>query len=305
MEQTQLTTKRGFPVTVPLLALLAGGLGLMTLVPKAAAITDGQLDGEAHPYVAMVVACYDYVDENGVDQQMPLWRGSGTLISPHVVVTAGHVVGLAPDYFGPGGDIAPTSMRVYFEADVRGTGYPFTGGHSGTPIAHPEWNGYLTLPNSHDIGAVVLDVPVVMAEYGQLPALGVLDALATQRGRQETTFDVVGYGLQYIRQSPKGVIKLQADPVRYQGVVSLVNLNNALVDDYNMFNTSDKGQGNGSGGTSFGDSGGPVFLPGSNVMVGVISFGLNMQATGPGGAFRTDTTEAQDFIQAVLADAGD
>jgi len=287
-------------VAIPLLALLLGGLGFMTLIPKAAAITDGQLDGEAHPYVAMVVAYYDYVDEDGAAQQMPLWRGSGTLISPHVVVTAGHVVGLAPDYFGPGGDIAPTSMRVYFESDVRGTGYPFTGGHAGTPIAHPEWNGYLTLPNSHDIGAVVLDAPVVMAEYGQLPALGALDALATQRGRQETGFDVVGYGLQYIRQSPKGAIKLQADPVRYQGEVSLVNLNNALVDGYNMFNTSDQGQGNGSGGTSFGDSGGPVFLPGSNVMVGVISFGLNMQTTGPGGAFRTDTTEAQDFIHSVL-----
>ena len=106
-------------------------------------------------------------------------------------------------------------MAVYFESDVRGTGYPFTGGHSGAPIPHPEFNGFLTLPNTHDIGVVVLDEPVVMAEYGQLPALGVLDGLATQRGRQDTTFDVVGFGVQYIRQSPKGIIKMEADPVRY------------------------------------------------------------------------------------------
>jgi len=293
-------TRLRFSVTIPLLALLFGGLGFMTLTPGAAAVTDGQLDGGAHPYVAMVVAYYDYVDENGAAQQLPLWRGSGTLISPRVVVTAGHVVGL-----DPGSGIAPTSMRVYFESDVSGTGYPFTGGHAGTPIAHPEWNGYLTLPNTHDIGAVVLDAPVVMAQYGQLPSLGALDALATSRGQQDTTFEVVGFGVQYIRQSPKGIIKLQADPVRYQGVVSLVNLDNALAKDFNFFITSDQGKGNGSGGTAFGDSGGPVFLPGSNVMVGVTSFVLNQQATGPGGAFRTDTTVVQDFIQSVLDAAGE
>lgn len=152
----------------------------------------------------------DDVDGDGVPQKFPLWRGSGTLISPSVVVTAGHVVGFSPDF-----GIAPTSMAVYFESDVRGTGYPFTGGHSGAPIPHPEFNGFLTLPNTHDIGVVVLDEPVVMAEYGQLPALGVLDGLATQRGRQDTTFDVVGFGVQYIRQSPKGIIKMEADPVRY------------------------------------------------------------------------------------------
>ena len=292
-------TRRGSSVTAPLLALLLSGLGLTTLIPKAAAITDGQLDGTAHTYVAMVVAYYDYVDENGAPQQLPLWRGSGTLISPRVVITAGHVVG-----FEPGSGITPTSMRVYFESDVRGTGYPFTGGHTGTPMAHPGWNGYLTLPNSHDIGAVILDTPVVMAEYGQLPALGLLDSMALQRGKQETTFDVVGFGVQYIRQSPKGIIKLQADPVRYHGVVSLVNLKSALVDGYNLFVTADQGKGNGSGGIAFGDSGGPVFLPGSNIMIGVTSFGLNMQATGPGGAFRADTIEAQTFIQSVLAIAG-
>ena len=298
-------TKRRFFTTIPFLALLLGGLGFLTLAPKASAIQDGQLDGEAHPYVAMVVAYFDFVDGDGVAQKFPLWRGSGTLISPRVVVTAGHVVGLAPDFFGPGGDIAPTSMAVYFESDVRGTGYPLTGGHSGTPMPHPGFNGFLTLPNSHDIGVVLLDEPVLMDEYGQLPALGVLDAMATQRGQQDTTFDVVGYGVQYIRQSPKGIIQLEADPVRYQGVVSLVNLNNALVDGYNMFHTGDEGQGNGSGGTAFGDSGGPVFLPGSKVMVGVTSFGLNMQATGPGAAFRTDTAEAQEFLNGILAEIGE
>lgn len=268
----------------------------MTAVPRVSAITDGQLDGEAHPYVAMVVAYIDFIDADGAEQHVPLWRGTGTLISPLVVVTAGHVVGV--DYHS---GIKPTSMAVYFESDVRGTGYPFEGGHPGTPMPHPEWNGLFTPPNTHDIGVVVLDEPVVMDAYGQIPGLGVLDVLATQRGRQDRTFDVVGFGVQYIRQSPKRIIKLQAEPVRYQGTVSLVNLGNALVDGYNLMHTGSPGKGNGSGGTAFGDSGGPVFLPGTSVMVGITSFGLNQNAVGPGFAFRTDIPESQDFLSEILA----
>lgn len=38
----------------------------------------------------------------------------------------------------------------------------------GTPYAHPEWTGYLTLPNTHDVGVVVLDEPLSMPKYGKL-----------------------------------------------------------------------------------------------------------------------------------------
>ena len=43
-----------------------------------------------------------------------------------------------------------------------------------------------------------------------------------------------------------------------------------------------------------------MFFPGSNAMVGITSFGVNMQAVGPGGIFRTDTAEAQDFLYDIL-----
>ena len=48
----------------------------------AAAITDGALDGNGHPYVGLMVA----QDSAG----NPLWRCSGTLLSARVFVTAGH-----------------------------------------------------------------------------------------------------------------------------------------------------------------------------------------------------------------------
>ncbi len=50
-------------------------------IPKAIAITDGYLDNNNHPYVGLMVA----QDKPGT----PLWRCSGTLISPKIFVTAG------------------------------------------------------------------------------------------------------------------------------------------------------------------------------------------------------------------------
>jgi hypothetical protein len=79
---------------VPFLSVLLGGPVPLTFSLKVSAITAGQLGGADHPYVAMVVAYFDYVDEAGTGVHMPLRRGSGTLISPRVVVTAGHAVGV-------------------------------------------------------------------------------------------------------------------------------------------------------------------------------------------------------------------
>jgi hypothetical protein len=275
-----------------MLGLLAAALITAGLVPSASAITDGQLDGEDHPYVGLVVV---FDDAEGT---VPLWRGSGTLISPKIFLTAGHVVGI--DGFD---GTVPMSARVYFETDVDGMvdDYPLSGGHAGTPLQHPDWNGLLTLPNTHDIGVVVLNEPVEMDQYGELPDIGTLDALATARGRQDVTFDVVGYGLQYIRRSPiKGPIHLDDDRIRHQGVVSLVNLGNSLSDGYNLMHNGDKGRDNGSGGTNFGDSGGPILLPGTNVVVAITSFGFNYQGTGPGFGFRTDTEVSQEFLNDVF-----
>ena len=73
-------------VAASLIALLLGAAGM------AFAITNGQPDGNSHPYVGLVV--FDY---NG----MPAWRTTGILISPTIVVTAGH-----------GTDEADGSVRV-------------------------------------------------------------------------------------------------------------------------------------------------------------------------------------------------
>ena len=252
-----------------LAGLTALFLGLSIVWP-AQAVTDGVPDGNAHPYVGLVV----FYDEAGT----PTHRCSGTLLSPTVLLTAGHCTAGA------------ASAQVWFDETVTlASGYPYSGGITGTPYTHPSF--VWSLPNTSDVGVVVLDKKVRDLGAGTLPTLGTLDALATRRGQQEAWFTVVGYGLQEVRPT------VMAERTRLQATVRLVNLGSALTDGYNIHHTGSRGTG---GGTCFGDSGGPVFLENTNVIVGITSFVFNENCGGGGGAYRIDIANAQDFIYQFL-----
>lgn len=164
------------------------------MISPALAIQYGEPDENEHPYVGLVV----FYDEAG----NPTHRCSGTLLSETVFLTAGHCT------FGA------ASAQVWFDAEVLcSEGYPFTGGVMSEPITHREYADFagFFIFNTRDIGVVILDEPVVMSEYGVLPEPGLLDDLATKRGRQEQNFTGVGYGLQSVKP------ELQALTTRYQG----------------------------------------------------------------------------------------
>jgi hypothetical protein len=249
-----------------LVVLIAVFALVLPAASPAGAVTDGAADGYAHPYVGLVV----FYDAGG----NPTHRCSGTLLSPTVFLTAGHCTEGA------------SSAQVWFEPDVTADlGYPYEGGTTGTPYTHPDF--VWSIPNTSDLGVVVLDEGVYLDTYGVVADAGTLDALATQRGRRETRFTVVGYGLQEIRP------QVLSERTRLQASVRLVNLRSALTDGYNIHHTNAQGTG---GGTCFGDSGGPVFQGDSNVIVGVTSFGLNANCVGGGFAYRTDIATSQNFI---------
>jgi hypothetical protein len=247
-------------------------LALVSVLP-ASAITYGTPDGNGHPYVGLVV----FYDSSGA----PLWRCSGALISPTVLLTAGHCTA------------GTASAQVWFDPTMP-AGYPFTGGVTGTPYAHPGFDDFATFPNTSDVGVVVLDSPVNLSTYGVLADVGTLDGLARKRGKQETRFTVVGYGLQQVKPT------FQGDRERYTGTVKLINLGSALNDGYNVQYTNNPGKGNGVGGSCFGDSGGPVFLEGTNIIVGVNSFVLNANCKGTSFAYRTDIATSDAFIRGFL-----
>ncbi len=270
---------------------------LALVATPVAAVQYGTPDGNGHPYVGLVV----FYDSNKV----PLWRCTGTLLSATVFLTAGHCTGLDPELgYGPSyaqvwfdpGPIARDPSYAGGSCDVGGpyTGYPCAGGFWGIPHPHPGWNGHLTIPNTHDIGVVVLDAPGnPLGQYGQVAPLGYLDRFASRRGLQNTQFTVVGYGLQSVKPVFSGLRE------RFVGTVTIEDLVSALTDGYNVRFSSDPGQGNGPGGTCFGDSGGPVFHTdedGNTYIVAVNSFVLNSNCKGAGYGFRTDTSLAADFL---------
>ena len=247
---------------------------LSVAVSPVGAITDGELDGNGHPYVGLMVA--------QTADGAPLWRCSGTLLSPTIFLTAGHCTE------APAGHV-----EIWFDADVESgipaNGYPFNGDVGGTPYTHPQYD-----PNAFflfDLGVVVLDEPVVMDEYGVLPELNQLDALKTRRGKQDVTFTAVGYGLQQINP-----VHIQSDRVRMVAHPKLIQINGGIVGDFSLLLSNNHS----TGGTCFGDSGGPNFLGDSNVVAGITSFGLNGNCAGTGGVFRLDRSDVLAFVAQYL-----
>jgi hypothetical protein len=262
---------RKFSVLLAMVALLLVSIGAVGAIPF------GNPDGEAHPYVGLAV----FDDADG-----PAWRCSGTLISETVFLTAGHCTSGA------------VAARVWFESNVDTVSdYPFGGGTAieGTPYTHPGFDNFATFPNTSDIGVIVLNQSVTNRGYGTLPGLSYLDTLDTARGKKDVVFDVVGYGLQSVKPT------LQADRIRMIGNVHLINLRSALTDGYNVQVSNNPGQGNGGpGGTCFGDSGGPMFIHGTTVIVSVTSFGLNANCAGVGFNYRLDISNSLDWLTGFL-----
>jgi hypothetical protein len=260
--------KKTLVVVVSLVAIF------ILAVAPVAAVTDGELDGDGHPYVGLMVA----QDAAG----NPLWRCSGTLLSPTVFLTAGHCT-----------EAPAAHAEIWFDADVEsgipGNGYPFNGDVGGTPKTHPQYN-----PNAFflfDLGVVLLDAPMVMDEYGALPDLNQLDSLARRRGQQDVTFTSVGYGLQ--KSFPDAASwKNSALRIRMVAHPRLIQINTGFTGDFSILLSNNAN----TGGTCFGDSGGPNFIGDSNVIGGVTSFGINGNCAGTGGVYRVDRADDLNWL---------
>lgn len=254
-----------------LYALVILALLLPGATTPAQAITDGELDGDRHPQVVVLAL---YLDDN-----LTL-SCSGTLLSPTVVVTAGHCTAYPVD--------GPYTMQVYTGSNILENPNSID---TVTWAAHPL---YETAPfYLHDVGVVILEEPgVVLDSYAVLPEPNQLDALAKKRGKQDVTFTTVGYGIQEIRPTPIG-----PDGFRRVAYPKLNAINApGRTGDYSMLLSNNHS----TGGICYGDSGGPNFIGDSNVIGGVTSFINNDNCAGIGGVFRLDRQHVLDFVNDFL-----
>ena len=269
----------------------------------AQAITDGTADDGTYSMVGMMVA----QDEDGE----PLWRCSGTLISPTVFITAGHCT-------SDDGDDLVHHVELFFESDYGFTDevflddvgdfqeagdpscesddgerydvYPCTGEVTGTAYTHPSYDPD-TFP-LHDLGVVILDEPVVLDQYATLPQPD--EFLAWGSGTKQD-FTSVGYGLQEAYPGAAG--KDVARNIRMVSSPRLVKADSpSLYPDHLLLSNNAA-----TGGTCYGDSGGPNFLAGTFVIAGVTSYSKNNDTCGGvTGSYRLDRPDDLAWIDCVI-----
>jgi hypothetical protein len=253
---------------------------VFSTIGMASAITNGQPDGNAHPYVGLAV-----FDVNG----SPSHRCSASLLTPTVVLTAGHCTD------------GTSAARVWFDEKVAGNPeYPFSGATSydGQAFTFPGFcigcgNG---LPGfaAGDVGIIVLSEPVptsAVSTYAELPEEGLVDTL-----KNKTKVDFVGYGVQeqIVGGGPPVWTGLRN---RLFAPSELVSGNFVHSDEFLKLALN---PGGGSGGTCFGDSGGPDLLAGTDIVLGVNSYVTNSNCSGVGYSFRIDTPEVLEWINSFL-----
>jgi hypothetical protein len=283
------------------LALALVILAALAAAGPAPAITGNAEPDAVHDYVGLLVFYTAPDPETG---DIFSHRCSGTLISPTVVVTAGHCTegvdeGRAyfqqaaapnydPDAFGGlGGD--PT------------TGYPYENGVTFSVADNYGFRDFEGYPDTRDVGVVVLDTAYTPPSglFGLLPTPGLVDRLvaaAGSSGKKQVRFTISGYGLS--DQDPVPVSFRE----RLMATSYLIE-NRSGVTEFNLKTTANASQG--KGGTCNGDSGGPVFVYGTRVIVAVTSFGMNPQCKGQDYGYRLDRRPVLDWVlDPNRADAG-
>ena len=268
-------TRKATLVAVAVASLVAG---LMASAP-AVAITDGVPD-TVHTNVGFV----RFTTAAG------RFRCSGTLISPTVVLTAGHCTegpatnvyvsfddALQPDPLAPGISDAERAARAAHY--ITGTAHP-----------DPGWTGKLSLAKQHDQGVVVLDAPATTkwpdVVPAPLPPVGYLDQ--NQGQLKNETFTLVGYGVDIGDKKAQIVIRERRMTTSY-----LKNVQSEVV----VFQINDNDSKAG-GGSCFGDSGGAVFLNG--YVLGDASYVNSFTCNATGSYQRDDTAYSRAFLNSFL-----
>lgn len=269
-------------VAVATLATLAIGV-------PAQASTGGDADGNLHPDVGLILF---YAPDGR-------FRCSATLVSPTVVVTAAHctegtlgktlvtfqsVIAYEPPSGFP---VAANPAAGFTQAEIEAASFI-----SGTAFTHPAYSGFTDLDNWNDVGVIVLDRPLASngSGYPAIAPLGTLGLIATG-DLPKTIFTAVGYGTE-IRKPLEGPQKPQ--PMSFPLLRRYVDMPGQKLSPQILQTNGNPYDTRGTGGTCFGDSGGPVFLDGK--IVAVTSYGYTANCRYLGGYQRLDIASVANWL---------
>lgn len=300
------------------LSLFVALVGALIIAAPVGAITNGAADAGEHSYVGELLFYVPDATDSRFDDPGGWFTCSGTLLNSKIVVTAGHCT------FGVGKNgVSTTDLGVDTTAAEGGSGGndvwvnfgeapdfsilpPSSGfGRSQNPQRYAAWTAALNASSVwhrgtanphplyddnaffvHDAGVVELGSAVSMSKYGKIAGPGYLEKYrSTPRNTQR--FESVGYGLERVQGKKDfgGDTRMKSEP-------KLDSLTSRPPDTYIVISNNTA-----TGGTCFGDSGGPTFdNTSSNLVVAVTSWGQSPNCGGKGGAYRLDQPDDQAFL---------
>lgn len=240
---------------------------VLAVAPMAQAITFGQPDGDSHPNVGAMIV----LEPDGVKY----FYCSGTLIAPKVFLTAAHCTAAAAAYGATPHDVFVTFDPVWDEDATL---------HRGTYYLNPNYGH--DMYDENDVAVIVLDKAIKHITPAELPPVGLLTDMKTAKELKGLQFVAVGYGT--LRDDKSGgPHALGGSGERYFAEQTFLALKPNWLEI--SMNPS-----TGSGGSCYGDSGGPHFL--GDVIVSLTVTG-DAWCRATDVTYRLDTDSARSYLE--------